>query len=431
MTDARVVLWGRDIGAVSWLGDRGVGVFQYVPEFVGSGIEPSPLVMPLDSLPYEFPALPRSSFRGLPGLLADSLPDRFGNAVIDAWLAAQGREADSFDPVERLCYTGARGMGALEYQPAILGPRTESHRLEVAKLVELSNLILTERSALSGVLRDDESGAVDDILRVGTPAGGARAKAVVAWNPASGELRSGQLEAGDGFEHWLIKFDGVSANRDRELADPQGYGLMEYAYHLMAVDAGVEMSDCRLHHEGGRSHFMTRRFDRTPPDGKRHMQSLAALAHLDTNNPVANSYEQAVRVIRRLGLPMHDRRQQFLRAVFNVVARNQDDHVKNIAFLMNRRGEWRLAPAFDVCNAFQPDGPWTGRHQMSINGKRDGFERADLYVLAATAGIKRRPADDHIDRVLDAVRRWPDFAAEAGVPIERVDRIGRVHRLEL
>jgi serine/threonine-protein kinase HipA len=431
MTDARVVLWGRDIGAVSWLGDRGVGVFQYVPEFVGSGIEPSPLVMPLDSLPYEFPALPRSSFRGLPGLLADSLPDRFGNAVIDAWLAAQGREADSFDPVERLCYTGARGMGALEYQPAILGPRTESHRLEVAKLVELSNLILTERSALSGVLRDDESGAVDDILRVGTPAGGARAKAVVAWNPASGELRSGQLEAGDGFEHWLIKFDGVSANRDRELADPQGYGLMEYAYHLMAVDAGVEMSDCRLHHEGGRSHFMTRRFDRTPPDGKRHMQSLAALAHLDTNNPVANSYEQAVRVIRRLGLPMHDRRQQFLRAVFNVVARNQDDHVKNIAFLMNRRGEWRLAPAFDVCYAFQPDGPWTGRHQMSINGKRDGFERADLYVLAATAGIKRRPADDHIDRVLDAVRRWPDFAAEAGVPIERVDRIGRVHRLEL
>jgi len=431
MTDARVILWGRDIGAVSWLDDRGVGIFQYVPEFVGSDIELSPLTMPLAPSPYEFPALARVSFRGLPGLLADSLPDRFGNAVIDAWLAAQGRDASSFNPVERLCYTGARGMGALEYQPAILGPSTESRRLEVAKLVELSNRILTERGALTGTLRAGDSEAVEDILRVGTSAGGARAKAVVAWSPVTGEFRSGQLEAGDGFEHWLIKFDGVSSNRDKELADPQGYGLVEYAYSLMATGAGIEMSGNRLHHEGGRSHFMTRRFDRTPAGGKRHMQSLAALAHLDFNNPAANSYEQAVLVIRRLDLPMHDRRQLFLRAVFNVVARNQDDHVKNIAFLMNRRGDWRLAPAFDVCYAFQPDGPWTGRHQMSINGKRDGFKRADLYLLAATAGIKRRKVNELIDRVVGSVRRWPDFAAEAGIPTERVDRIGRTHRLEL
>jgi serine/threonine-protein kinase HipA len=431
MTDARVILWGRDIGAVSWLDDRGVGVFQYVPEFVGSDIELSPLAMPLAPSPYEFPALARVSFRGLPGLLADSLPDRFGNAVIDAWLAAQGRDASSFNPVERLCYTGARGMGALEYQPAILGPPTESRRLEIAKLVELSNRILTERGALTGTLRAGDSEAVEDILRVGTSAGGARAKAVVAWNPATGEFRSGQLEAGDGFEHWIIKFDGVSANRDKELADPQGYGLVEYAYSLMAVAAGIEMSDCRLHHEGGRSHFMTRRFDRSPSIGKLHMQSLGALAHFDYNNPSAHTYEQALNVIRRLGLPMHDRRQQFIRAVFNVVARNQDDHVKNIAFLMNRRGDWRLAPAFDVCYAFQPDGPWTGRHQMSVNGKRDRIDRADLHVLAATAGIKSRSADDLIDRVIDSVRRWPDFVAEAGVPAERVDRIGRTHRLEL
>jgi len=431
MTDARVILWGRDIGAVSWLDDRGVGVFQYVPEFVGSDIELSPLAMPLAPSPYEFPALARISFRGLPGLLADSLPDRFGNAVIDAWLAAQGRDATSFNPVERLCYTGARGMGALEYQPAILGPPTESRRLEIAKLVELSNRILTERGALTGTLRAGDSEAVEDILRVGTSAGGARAKAVVAWNPATGEFRSGQLQAGDGFEHWIIKFDGVSANRDKELADPQGYGLVEYAYSLMAVAAGIEMSDCRLHHEGGRSHFMTRRFDRSPSIGKLHMQSLGALAHFDYNNPSAHTYEQALNVIRRLGLPIHDRRQQFIRAVFNVIARNQDDHVKNIAFLMNRRGDWRLAPAFDVCYAFQPDGPWTGRHQMSVNGKRDRIDRADLHVLAATAGIKSRSADDLIDRVIDSVRRWPDFVAEAGVPAERVDRIGRTHRLEL
>ena len=430
MTDARVILWGRDIGAVTWLDDRSIGVFQYVPEFVGSGIDPSPLTMPLDPSPYEFPALPRTTFRGLPGLLADSLPDRFGNAVIDAWLAAQNRVAASFNPVERLCYTGVRGMGALEYQPAILGPSTESHRLEVAKLVELSNRILTERSALTGAFTNDDTEAFQDILRVGTSAGGARAKAVLAWNPQTDEFRSGQLETGDGFEHWLIKFDGISNNRDKELADPQGYGLIEYAYSLMATNGGIEMSDCRLHHEGGRSHFMTRRFDRTPTGGKRHMQSLAALAHFDYNNPAAYSYEQAIQVIRKLDLTMHDRRQQFLRAVFNVVARNHDDHVKNIAFLMNRRGEWRLAPAFDVCYAYDPAGRWTGRHQMSLNGKRDRFTRADLIALAATAGIKRRSADELIDRTITTVRRWPAFAASADVPEQRAHRIARTHRLD-
>jgi len=432
MTDARVILWGRDIGAVSWVENRGIGVFQYVPEFVESDIQLAPLTMPLDPAPYEFPALPRPAFRGLPGLLADSLPDAFGNTVIDAWLASRNRDAANFNPVERLCYTGSRGMGALEYEPAVFGPASRQRTLEVATLVELANRILAERTSLVGAFSGvDDIEVIEDILRVGTSAGGARAKAVLAWNPETNQFRSGQTEPGDGFEHWIMKFDGISGNRDKELADPQDYGLIEYAYHLMATAAGIDMTDCRLHHEGGRSHFMTHRFDRTPTGGKRHMQSLAALAHFDFNQPDAYSYEQALNVIRTLDLSMTDRRRQFVRAVFNVIARNQDDHVKNIAFLMNRSGQWRLAPAFDVCYAFQPHGDWTGRHQMSLNGKRRDFERADLHALAATADIKKRPADALIDRVLDAVRRWPEFANEAGVSARRAERIRTTHRTEL
>ena len=351
---------------------------------------------------------------------------------IDEDLKPFGQGAPGFNPVERLCYTGSRGMGALEYEPAVFGPASKRRTLEVATLVELANRVLAERTSLIGAFSGiDDTEVIEDILRVGTSAGGARAKAVLAWNPATGEFRSGQLEPGDGFEHWIMKFDGISGNRDKELNDPKGYGLVEYAYHLMASAAGIDMTDCRLHHEGGRSHFMTRRFDRTPTGGKRHMQSLAAMTHFDYNQPDATSYEQALNVIRTLDLSMGDRRRQFVRAVFNVIARNQDDHVKNIAFLMDRRGEWRLAPAFDVCYAYQPSGDWTGRHQMSINGKRRAFARADFHSLATTAGIKKRPADDLIDRVIDAVRRWPEVAAEAGVPDQRAERIGDTHRLDL
>ncbi len=432
MTDARVILWGRDIGAVTWVEDRELGVFQYTPEFARSGIQTSPLMMPLDEAPYEFPALARRAFKGLPGMLADSLPDTFGNALIDAWLASQGRAASSFNPVERLCYVGRRGMGALEFEPAVFGPSSESRQLDVARLVELANRILDERSRLQGAFTGlDDTRAIEDILRVGTSAGGARAKAILAWNPSTGVFRSGHVDSGDGFEHWLMKFDGVSNNRDKELADPLGYGLVEYAYHLMACAIGIDMSECRLHHEGGRSHFMTRRFDRTPTGSKLHMQSLGAMAHLDYNQPASYSYEQALQVIRRLGLPMRDQQQQFLRAVFNVVARNHDDHVKNISFLMDRRGEWRLSPAYDISYSWDPQGEWTSRHQMSLNGKRDGFERGDVISLAARAGIKKAPATEMVDHVTTVVQRWLEFADRAGVPEDRAAQIGRTHRLSI
>jgi serine/threonine-protein kinase HipA len=433
VTDATVRLWGRDIAAVTWLEERGSAVFQYMPDFAGSGIEVAPIMMPLAPQPYAFPALPREAFKGLPGLLADSLPDRFGNALIDAWLAAQGRTAGSFNPVERLCYIGTRGMGALEFHPAT--PRAGlgvSRPLEIEALVGLANRVLNDRSAMVGVLHGDgDRDTLQDILRVGTSAGGARAKVVLAWNEKTGEFRSGQVRAGEGFSYWLMKFDGISSNRDKELADPQGFGLIEYAFHRLAVAAGISMSPCRLHREGGRAHFMTRRFDRSASGQKLHMQSLAALRHYDFNAAGAYSYEQAVETIRMLGLPPEDIEQQFRRAILNILIRNQDDHVKNIAFLMRRTGEWRLSPAFDVSYAYNPSGSWTHQHQMSLNGKRDGFTLEDLVQFGAFCGFKKRRSEDLVREVHTEVTRWPEYAAEAGIAPEAAAAIDRELRRDI
>lgn len=432
MTNAWVLLWGSVIGAVSWDAERGLGVFQYDPDFAQSGIQVAPLTMPLREFAYEFPNLDRRTFWGLPGLLADSLPDKFGNAIIDAWLAAQGRALDSFNPVERLCYVGSRGMGALEFKPALLEPASSTKTVEVAKLVELSNRILDERAGLHGAFTGvDDQTAIQEILRVGTSAGGARAKAILAWNPLSGEFRSGQVDLPQGFEHWIIKFDGIHKNRDKEAADPIGYGKIEYAYSRMALTAGIEMSECRLFHEGGRSHFMTRRFDRTAEGGKIHMQSLCGLAHVDFNQPAIYSYEQTLQTMKRLHLPQHDLEQQVLRAMFNVVARNQDDHAKNIAFLMNRNGEWRLSPAYDVSYSYSPGGYWTSQHQMSLNGKRDHFTKEDLFLLAGLAGIKPRRAAEMLARVVEAVQTWPHEAETVGVPQRQIEKIRAVQRVNL
>ena len=426
--DARVVLWGKTIGAVTWLADREIGVFQYAPDFLNSGIQVAPLMMPLIEFPYEFSALARNTFKGLPGLIADSLPDKYGNAIIDAWLASQGRTAESFHPVERLCYVGSRGMGALEYEPASLGPPTSKRAIEVASLVDLANKILTKRTNFGGVFSgEDDQEAVNDILRVGTSAGGARAKAILAWNRNTNEFKSGQVDAGKGYEYWIMKFDGITSSSDLEVVTPKGYGKIEYAYHLMAVEAGIEMTECSLHHEGGRSHFMTKRFDRSANGRKLHMQSLGAIAHFDYRQPASYSYEQAIQVIRRMGLSRKDLDQLVLRAIFNVVGRNCDDHVKNIAFLMNRRGEWCLSPAFDISYAWNPSGQWTSKHQMSINGKRDGFEREDLIQMAKKADIKKVHAEQMVQRVIEVIRRWPDIARNVGVSEEQVKKIENSH----
>jgi serine/threonine-protein kinase HipA len=427
---AEIKLWGRTIGAVTLAEGDEVAVFEYDPAFSKSGIGVSPLCMPLSTHLYTFPELPRKAFRGLPGLLADSLPDKYGNALINQWLANQGRKPDSFNAVERLCYIGKRGMGALEFAPG-LGPNIKVVRnLQVDKLVELASEILTQREGIMVSFADREKKqALTELLQVGTSAGGARAKAVIAWNPQTNEVRSGQVPAGDGFEYWLLKFDGVKGNRDKEMDDPLGYGAIEYACYLMARDCGIEMTECRLFEENDRRHFMTRRYDRQDDGAKLHKQSLAALAHFDFNLAGAYSYEQAMMTIRQLGLPMQSIEEQFRRMVFNITIRNQDDHVKNIEFLMDKSGNWRLSPAFDMTYSYNPVSDWTSTHQMTMNGKRDDFTMDDFRACAKTAALKRGRGEAIIEDVRAVVSHWRDYADDTGVPAAWRDRIQKTLRM--
>ncbi len=432
MTIARVMLWGRSIGAISWDENAALAYFEYEPDFVRSGIQVAPHTMPLSQQVYSFPALPRETFHGLPGLLADSLPDDFGNALINTWLAGQGRSPDSFNPVERLCYTGARGMGALEYLPSTGPAADKSESVDVDALVDLASNILTKRNALQGSfapeMRED---ALQDILRVGTSAGGARAKAIIAWNRQTNEVRSGQVGAEAGFSNWLLKFDGVSGNKDKELEDPAGYGLIEYAYYHMAQQAGINIEESRLLEENGRSHFMTKRFDRSDAGEKIHMQSLCALEHFDFKQAGAHSYEQALRTIRRLDMPMAAIEEQFRRMAFNIIARNQDDHVKNIAFLMDKAGNWSLSPAFDMTYSYNPGGDWTSRHQMSLNGKRDDFTLDDFKACAKNVSMQRGRAQEIVHQVQTAVLQWQFLADKSGVAPAVADGISKTLRTQI
>jgi len=424
------MLWGTRIGVVTQENDQSYALFEYEPEFAASGVEVSPLAMPLsDHRPYRFADLDPESFNGLPGLLSDSLPDRYGHALIDAWLAGQEREPGSANAVERLCFVGRRGMGALEFEPATGPEPSESHRVDVAALADLAAEILSRRADLVTWLGEAErERGLTEILQMGTSAGGAKAKALIALNPLTDEVRSGQLDLDPEFEHWILKFDGAEA-QEPALGAPRGYGAIEWVYSQLALEAGIEMSECRLLEENGRRHFMTRRFDRLADGAKLHMQSLGALAHLDYNMTGAHSYEQAFLAMRRLGLPMQQVEEQFRRMAFNVVARNQDDHVKNIAFLMDRDGAWRLSPAFDLTYAYSDRGGNTARHQMSLNEKRDDFTLEDFRAVARTCSMKRGRGEDILAEVVDAVRTWPAVAERYGVERTRIDRIRATHRL--
>ncbi len=429
MTSAIVELYETAIGAVTWDEGRELGVFEYAPDFLDSGIEVSPVMLPLGAGRFSFPNLPRETFKGLPGLLADSLPDKFGNLLIDQWLTRQGRRPETFDPVERLCYLGTRAMGALEFRPSLMQD-SPPETLHLEALVQLANDVLASRESLHANFSQPPE-ALATILRVGTSAGGARAKAVIAWNPKTGEIRSGQVPFSTGFEPWLLKFDGVSSNRDKELNDPLGYGRIEYAYHLMARAAGITMSDCRLLEENGRAHFMTRRFDRSPEGDKFHMQSLCAIAHFDFNQAGAYSYEQAFQIARRLNLSQPDLGELYRRAVFNILSRNQDDHTKNIAFLMDRHGIWRLAPAYDLTYAYNSSGAWTHRHQMTLAGKRENFTTGDLLDAASAADLKPSRAKNILNEVHAAIGDWQIHAETASVSPAWVDEIQKNLRLDL
>jgi serine/threonine-protein kinase HipA len=417
------------VGAVSWDPNKGFATFEFDREFLEKGLDLSPIKMPIiearrGTARFEFRTLSKETYRGLPGMLADALPDRFGNRIIDAWLARQGRTPESFSSVERLCYTGKRAMGALEFSPIINQVIERSVPVEVSELVELVQKVTKERSKLKARFDREASEALLDIIRVGTSAGGIRPKAVIALNDKTKEVRSGQVDAPDGFDYWVLKFDGI---KDNSLGDPAEYGRIEYAYYKMAMSSGIKMTECRLLEENGRAHFMTRRFDRTKDKGKLHMQSLCAVAHFDFNDPGAYSYEQAFQIMRELKLLHSDAEQQFRRMVFNVVARNQDDHTKNITFLMDKSGQWHLSPAYDVIYSYNPGGDYTSKHQMSINGKRDDFFKDDLILLGKEINIKS--IDRIIDDIVEVVSNWPKLAKDAGVEASRIKSIGKTHRL--
>ncbi len=414
---ANILLWGNNIGAVIWDEKRMLASVEFNPTFAKLGLNVAPLTMPLSEIAqgnrlFSFPGLNRETFSGLPGLLADSLPDRFGNAILDTWLAEQGRTKQSVNPVERLCYTGSRGMGALVYDPSLkFSKNSKSELLDVERLVHLARLVLDEKAGMNGKINSDNIEGLNEIIRVGTSAGGARAKAVIAYNELSGEMRSGQVDASEGFSYWLIKFDGVT---NKQLDDPEGYGRIEYAYYLMAKDCGIEMTECKLLEEGTRAHFMTKRFDRSANGDRHHMQTLCGIAHMDYNDPLSYAYEDAFEVMRLLRLPYPDAEQLFRRMVFNVMARNHDDHTKNISFLMNKQGIWKLAPAYDVTYAYNPESRWVFQHQMAVNGKRQNITRKDLLSVARNMNIKK--ANDIIDEVSGTLKKWKGYAETAGIP---------------
>ena len=419
-----VRLWGRQVGAAVWEDDLGCATFQYNGGFASGHLDVSPLRMPLDGgQPYTFQDLQEKPYMGLPGLLSDALPDRFGNGLINEWFAQKGMAEADFSPIDRLCYIGSRAMGALEFLPATGEGLEEPARIEIGELVEIVGRIMAEKEGFSTIFEQNEE-TILNLLSIGTSAGGAKPKALLAINQDKTEVRSGQLAAPEGFGQWLFKFDGVTAGRG--LGDSSQDGRVEYAYHLMARAAGIEMAECDLFEEGGRAHFMTRRFDRDGSGGKLHMQTLGALKHLPWEEPGLVGYEQLFQAVRELNLGMPAVEQCFRRMAFNILARNHDDHCKNHAFLMDRQGEWSLAPAYDLTFMYKPGGEMTGVHQMSLAGKRDGFERDDLLALGRKNDMKK--PDDILKEVEDAVSRWPEFANEAGVNGELANKIGELAR---
>jgi serine/threonine-protein kinase HipA len=424
ITTAFINLWSKRVGAIAWDVDRRIGSFEFDPAFLSNKWDIAPLKMPTEGASgrvFSFDELrDTQTFKGLPGLLADVLPDKYGNTLINAWLARNGRPENSLNPVELLCFIGKRGMGALEFEP--VEPKTTNN----ATIIELDSLIHIVQEILSGRLdfktnlsANDEKAFID-ILKIGSSAGGARAKAVIAYNPITKEVRSGQTDAPKGFSHWLLKFDGVT---DQQLGTSYGYGRVEMAYHLMAKDAGIQMTECRLLEENGRAHFMTQRFDREHGKGKLHVQSFCAMAHYDFNDITGYSYEQIFETLRSLLLPYSDAEQLYRRMVFNVVARNCDDHTKNFAFIMDKTGQWKLTPAFDICHTYSPNSTWVSQHSLSINGKRKDITRQDLISVAKKMNIKKQ--EQIIDQIVAIVSNWRVYAEKVGVNNDLKDAIGK------
>jgi serine/threonine-protein kinase HipA len=411
---AYIKIWNELIGAIAYDATTGISSFEFDPTFLKHNWDLSPIKMPLlnsNKQIFSFPELRNSqTFRGLPGLLADILPDRYGNTLINTWLSKQGRPTNSLNPVETLCFIGSRGIGAIEIEPAFPKDIQKASKLEISSLIEISEQILSGRKNFSANLTENEEKALIDILKIGTSAGGARAKAIISFDPESNEIRSGQADVPKGFSQWLIKFDRVT---DQQFGVSSGYGRVEMAYYYMAIDADIEMNECYLLEENNRAHFMTKRFDRSPNNEKVHMQSFCALQHYDFNEVGMYSYEQLFETMRLLGLPYPQAEQIYRRMVFNVMARNCDDHTKNFAFLMDKAGKWRISPAYDICHAYRPGSEWVSKHALSINGKRSEFDKSDLLNVAQQMNIKK--ARQIIEQIADTVSNWGFYADKVNV----------------
>ncbi len=411
-----VKLWGKDVGSLIWNEKLEIAAFQYEPKFLRSQLDIAPITMPLkkssEERVYQFPSNKNACFGGLPGLIADSLPDKFGTQIINEWFAAHGLPNEQITPLDRLCYVGKRGMGALEFEPCQRFTDLEtSSILHIEELTKLADSIFNNRASFQEKLLQ-ENKSILDILKVGTSAGGAKPKAIIAYNDMTGEVRSGQIKAPEGFQYWLLKFDGTTfMEHDKITNNPKGIGNIEYAYYRMAQSCGINMMESRLLVEHDYSHFMTKRFDREDNGEKLHVQTLAGIAHYDRD--VRHSYEEAFGVMRKMKLSYPQMEEFYRRMVFNVVMRNHDDHTKNHSFIMNKQGEWKLAPAYDLCYSYSPSGRWTNRHQMSLNGKQDNFSYNDLIDVANKAGINR--ANEIVEKIVDVASHWNEYAKDCGV----------------
>ena len=408
-TTAEVYLWGTRVGIIHQDLNRPYASFEYDADFLKSGIEISPVMMPLSNIVYEFPLLSGEPFWGMPGLVVDSLPDSFGNKVIEQWLASQGKSIKDFTAIDRLCYTGKRGMGALEYVPASSEITDINENINVTEMVKFASDVLNQRESIT--LNAQEALTYSQLVQVGSSAGGARAKALIAWNKKTNEIRSGQLNLDKDYDYWLMKFDNVSKNGDHGLEDEPEYTLIEYAYYKMALDAGIQMNECRIYSKAGENHFMTKRFDRI--DGQKvHMQSLGAIAHISYKEPRLCSYEMAAQYMQEMNLPMKDIEQFYRRMVFNCIAVNQDDHVKNISFLMDRSGKWRLSPAYDMTFSYNVMNKWLSAHQMTVNGKKSGIDLDDLLMTGTKMGLRKKKCVDIISQVSIVVSKFARYAEE-------------------
>ena len=422
-TTAEVYLWGTRVGVIHQDTQKTYASYEYDKDFLNSQIEIAPIMMPLGTMVYEFPMLSGAPFFGMPGLVADSLPDTFGNRVIEQWLATNGKSINDFTAIDRLCYTGKRGMGALEYVPANTEIGDIDEEINVTEMVRFASDVLNQRKTIR--LNSSEKLTYSQLVQVGTSAGGARAKALIAWNEKTNEIRSGQLSLDRDYDYWLMKFDQVSKNGDHGIEDVPEYTLIEYAYYKMALSTGIQMNECRIYENMGEHHFMTKRFDRV--DGKKvHMQSLGAIAHINYNIPRLCSYEMAAAYMREMQLPMKDVEQFYRRMVFNCLAVNQDDHVKNVAFLMDRDGNWRLSPAYDLTYSYDVSNKWLSAHQMTINGKADNISMDDLLAAGINMGIKRKKCMDIIVKVSEVVENFEKYASEVGIKEQTYSEINTI-----